>query len=120
MRLTEDHATSHFELNDPNADLLPENYLWMHVIERFLKDLAGLSQVFWEVEQARALWEWDTNPDHIHEIVFSRLGISQGACEWVWEKIQIAVKEARKNERSDPLSLKNKTRKLLASRKDAC
>ena len=120
MKITDDHATADCEINTEVRELLPENYLWMHVIERFLKDLAGLSQVAWEMEQARALWEWDTRPDHFHDLVFDRCGLSQGAAEWVWEQIQFAVKVARQNERNDPLLLKNKTRKLLNSRRDAC
>jgi hypothetical protein len=120
MKITEDHGTADYDLHELCADLLPENYLWMHVIERFLKDLAGLSQVCWEMEQARALWEWDLHPDHFHDLVFDRTGLSQGAAEWVWEQIQYAVSVARMNERNDPLKLKNKTKKLLNSRKDTC
>lgn len=120
MSITEDHTTFECELNERVNELSPENILWMHVIERFLKDLAGLSQVLWEMEQSRALLEWDIRPDLFHEIVFERTGLSQGAAEWVWEQIQIAVAEARKNERSDPLLLKNKTKKLFSVRKDVC
>lgn len=120
MSITEDHATADCEINQDPRYLLPENYLWMHVIERFLKDLAGLSQTAWEMEQSRALWEWDTRPDHFYELVFDRCGLSQGASEWVWGQLQIAVKVARQNERNDPLALKNKTRKLLKSRTDLC
>lgn len=120
MKLTEDHATHDYELNSPSGDLLPENHLWMYVIERFLKDLAGLSQTCWEMEQARALWDWDLRPDLFHEIVFERTGLSTGAAEWVWGQIQHAVSVARQNERNDPLHLRNKTKKLLNKRKETC
>jgi len=120
MSITEDHTTFECELNDRISELSPENILWMHVVERFLKDLAGIWKVEWKLEQHRALIEFDDHPELFHEIVFERTGLSQGAAEWVWDQIEVAVKEARKKERNDPLSLKHKTKKLFTVRKDRC
>ena len=120
MKITEDHATYDFELNSPSENLLPENYLWMYVIERFLKDLAGFAQQNWQAEQTRALLDWFGNEEWFYEVVFERSGLSVGSAEWVWQQIKIAVVAAEKKERNDPLRLSEKAKKILEAKRDKC